>query len=55
MWVRGAVVLNHGQIGSHSQSHRASVCLVIGAFCCPARGVSVFVQLGVKSIFTYSD
>lgn len=54
MWVRGAALLIQGQIGSPSQSQSASVSVWSLELCAiQMRGLSVFVQLGVKSIFTY--
>lgn len=54
MWVRGAALLIKGHTVSPSQSQSASDSVwSLELFANQLRGLSVFVQLGVKSIFTY--
>lgn len=55
MWVRGAALLILEQLGGPSQSQESSVCVWSSEPCAiQLRVRSVFVQLGVKSIFTHN-
>lgn len=55
MWVRGAALLILEQLGGPSQSQESCVCVWSSEPCAiQLRARSVFVQLGVKSIFTHN-
>lgn len=56
MWVRGAALLILEQLGGPSQSQESCVCVWSSEPCAiQLRAHSVFVQLGVKSIFTHNQ